>query len=267
MVVMLISLALAATALVGSAGVAGAQTPDYYLEIRAPDYVTVGQAFTVRVLITDDGLVTEGCASRVPVTLRAVTEGPTREYTARARAGIARFRATLPEAGFWNLTADVLDGTCEAIFQRASHQLTALPRGLSIPPCPPGMTCEQTWNHSYTAARLTAPAGTFTTAWDDYDSSLDCGKEPLDPNNGVLVFDLDDDQVSKKIIFALAPQIVKKGIGRLRVCWNSGDGARWLPPCKKGDLGPCVLFKRSTKHNAALVGVLAPPGDPRGYAR
>jgi hypothetical protein len=85
-------------------------------------------------------------------------------------------------------------------------------------------------------------------------------------------------------VFALNPSIVTKGIGLYKVCWQSnilftvlggGDAAinnvtnlyfGDLPACKQNSTGPCVLFKTSTQHNGAFIGVLAPANDPKGFA-
>lgn len=270
---MSISLALAATALTGSAGVASAQVippAEFNLLIQAPTSVPVLQDFIVRVkVIGDNGIVRGRCPSKVPVTL-TVSGEQTWEEVARASAGVARFRLSLPELGTWTLTAEVRGGACGGRFRPDTHEVSAvlIPADLTLPPCPLDTSCELTSNGTFSAAALIADDGVFTYDWERSETIEGCGAEPLDDTSGVLQFDLSDETIAKEIILSLAPIKVTMGIGQLRVCWLGGGEATGtlLESCQR-DEPPCVLFKRSTKHNGALVGISVPPGDPKAYIR
>lgn len=226
-------------------------------------------------------------------------------YAATASAGIASFSVTIPlnEDGVYWIYASARNGLgaapatsagCTSYYSwSASQTVTALtiPPTQPIVPCPPDTSCVQALSGSGSAATLIADAGAFSPydSWAYYFTTLGasgidihnaCALSPSD-DNGVLGYTYDNyDPVT--IVFALDPSLVTKGIGLYNVCWNSlfqwtqpsgrlavdnGDGTftGLLPNCRLGSSGPCVLFRRSSQHNGAFIGVLAPWNDPRGY--
>lgn len=224
-------------------------------------------------------------------------------YFADASAGIATFRISVPSlpnvpmAQSYQLNALVNFGDavppppCGSYHYVADTQNFAavtVPEGQPIASCPDNVSCTQTTSGSGSAATLFADTGSFTASFIPRQNLCGDGG-PLDPN-GVLSFSYTGSS-SKTIVFALSPALVTKDVERYNICWQSnnpftprGGGAKvtvgYLPNCAEdredgedaedGEgstqaTGPCVLFRRSGRHDAAFFGVRAPPDDPLGY--
>ena len=163
-------------------------------------------------------------------------------------------------------------------YEPDERQITAvtIPDTQPIAPCPDNTVCRQIASGGGTAATLISDDGEFTgVAFGGAVTEMRnaCGGDPLE-SNGVLTFHNITASGPKTIIFALASNLVNKGIGLFNVCWSGAlaDGTPFtglLSACGKNATGPCVLFKKSNQKNVGFFGVLAPPGtfDPSGYAK
>ena len=267
-----------------------------FLVISAPDSVAVGQPFTVKVTLWEYGVgdnpdmplpKSDFCASKTVVSLDlSQGEGPFTTISSKASAGVATFSISVSSSGDWFLHAYVShpEGMPNCgYFDDAFAHFTAVTinPGQPIAPCPPDVTCTQLTNNDAgggSAATLFADSdGMFTAFFSPFVAAEGCGNlSPIDPNNGVLNFSLDDINASKTVIFALSSDLITKGIGQYNICWKSaipftplGGGPQvttgLLPNCKNDDVAPCVLFRTSGQHNVGFFGILAPPGDPQAY--
>jgi hypothetical protein len=257
------------------------------LVISAPESVAVGQLFTVQVAVTTDGTTvakSDFCASKVAITLAVTDNDSTLFYSANASAGIATFTIGVSSPGFHSMTAsaNVPEGTpppCGDYFyssDSADFQAVQLvPADQPIAPCPNDVSCLQVISTTGTAATLYANDGSFTASFGPLPAQQCGGGGPPDPN-GVLTFGYGGSSPNVTLIFALDPAVVTKGIGRYNVCWQStipftpaGGGAPvtvgYLPNCSNHAAAPCVLFRTGAQHDAAFIGVLAPPVDPIAY--
>jgi hypothetical protein len=299
---LLASLSLMAVAIPQIVGVASAATASFtcpapeggfQLCISAPESVLTNTPFTVQVGVTTDGKTAvnnDPCASKVGVTLEIPQEGPPLySQTANAAAGIATFNVTIPNDAFYQFHAFVGEGVCGGTIFDDWFGFTSVtvPDGEALAPCPDNVKCVQVIGGSGTNATLIGNAGTsFTPLFagvTDYFSTFaasdfppGCGPDPNPTNRDVLGY-THQDGGPQTIIFALSSALVTKGIGLFNVCWNSatpftqlggGSGTTGLlPDCKKLDVGPCVLFRKSNKGNVGFFGVLVPEGDPKGTLR
>jgi hypothetical protein len=258
------------------------------LVITAPETVMTYQTFTVQVAIFSGGEGNAILPSSDPCSPAKVTLDVSRSngeesfilvasYTANASASIATFNISVADDNFYELRASA-PSTATCSYNEDVEFFTAvfIPQTQPIAPCPDNVVCTQVWNGSSTAATLFSDDGAFTgVAFDGAttEETIACGGGPLD-SNGVLNFHNTTSSGPKTIIFALASNLVTKGIGQFTVCWDGflANGTPFtglLPACGKGATGPCVLFKKSNQKNVGFFGVLAPPGtfDPRGYAK
>ena len=272
-----------------------------FLAISAAESVPAGQPFTISVALMVYGLeapnrpiAPNDVCSFAVVSLDVYDDGEYfASYSAGALGGIATFRISVPPGSpgtyhYYSTHAYVSVETSPCGFDDGYANFTALTleAGQPIARCPDGTSCVQVTNNGAgggSAATLFANAGTFS---DVLFEALDPGYEatcriaPADPVDPVLSFSYQG-TFSKTIVFALSPDLVTKDIERYYVCWNSttpfrprGDGplvtTGILPACDEDEEdadspGPCVLYKRSTKDHGALIGVRAPPSDPKGY--
>ncbi len=294
-----VSLALAATVFIPIGGIANAASAssacpifesgpaECNLVITAPDTVMTFQTFTVQVAITSGGEENTILPSSDPCSPTRVTldvfeqngEGFSllASYTAKASKSIATFNISVTDANLYELMASAPStATCSYNSDERDFTAVFIPQTQPIAPCPDNVECTQVWNGSSTAATLFSDDGTFTDV--GFGPAIPamttaCGGPPLD-SNGVLTFHNVTASGPKTIIFALASNLVNKGIGQFTVCWSGSlaNGTPFtglLPACGKNATGPCVLFKKSGQHNVGFFGVLAPPGtfDPSGYAK
>ena len=273
----------------------GEVDPVCNLVITAPETVLTFQTFTVQVAVSagEGGVVpnTDACA-KATVSLEVSEDGPYfKAYTASTSLGIATFNISVPEGGFYDLRAYVLSAATAALtapncgYNEGSGNFTAvfIPATQPLAPCPDNVfTCLQVWSSTGTAATLFADTGAFVASFVPFIAAEGCDTTgPVDPN-GVLNFTYDGTS-PKTIVFALDALQITKGIGLYNVCWRStnpftqlggtaapsvgGLFTGYLPNCKKVDVGPCVLFRKSNQFNVGFFGVLAPPSDPKGYVR
>jgi len=290
----LVGLALVATVLNPIGGVASAASTacqlgegpyQCSLAITAPDTVVTFQTFTVQVAVTSGGegnaiLPSSDPCSPVKVTLNVYEGGEVlvASYTANSSASVATFNISVTTASYYSLSASAPSTAMCSSSDGDGSSFTAvfIPQAQPIAPCPDNVVCTQVWNGSSTAATLFADDGSFTASFGPAISGMTtaCGGAPLDTTNGVLTFTNPTATSWKTIIFALAPNLVTKGIGLFNVCWSGAllNGTPFiglLPACGKNPTGPCVLFKKSNQNNVGFFGVLAPPGtfDPSGYAK
>jgi hypothetical protein len=267
-----------------------------FLGISAPQSVQTGVPFTVQVGVYVDSDRTilaksDPCGSKAPVTL-AVTAGESSpvSYFATASAAIATFSVTVSSDDFYTLDASAGFGessSCSGYdFVGDSAEFTAvtIPATQPIAPCPDNVACTQVISGTGTGATLIGDEGTlfsplfgssFFSSFAASGLPASCGI-PADPANGVLGFTHSPaNSGPKTIIFALSSERVTVGIGQYNICWNSntaftprGGGAPvftgLLPNCKRNDVGPCVLFRKSNQHNVGFFGVLTPEWDPKG---
>ncbi len=260
------------------------------LDISAPDTVVTFQTFTVQVSITT--FVGEGVGPTLPssdlcsparVTLNVYKsdgEGgwnlPT-SYTANASASVATFNISVSDDNYYKLTASApTTATCSYDSNEAFFTAVFIPQTQPISPCPDNVVCTQVYNGLSTAATLFSDNGMFTdVGFGDATPGMTtaCGGGALE-TKGVLTFNNTTSSGPKTVIFALAPNLVTKGIGLFNVCWSGprADGTPFtglLSACGKNATGPCVLFKKSNQKNVGFFGVLAPPGanDPSGYMK
>ena len=284
---------------------------DYHfctLTVLAPSSVVEGTSFTVTVNVTTDGVTlasSDKCASKLPVSLLIQLDNqdaPIRvtsflsgwEGTKNASGAVASFSVPGLAAGDYSIRAYWAGDGYDACFNYYSDgyaYLTAItiPPNQSIAPCPPYTVCTQTTSGTGSAATLIAEDGMFydvywdTTTGAEVEATGGC-TVPVDTSGGVLNY-LSSSTYTKTIVFALAPYLVKRGIGSYNICWSAPYDAPFttksktpavlqsngfytgtLPDCKAGDLGPCITFRKSNKKNAVFIGMIAPPVlDPKGY--
>jgi hypothetical protein len=286
---MLASLALMAGILIPSVGVVSATAPSTtcpdsegitcYLVISAPASVQTGVAFTVTVFVmtaSEGGNIakTDPCGAKAMVTLSVDNDlDPPMEDTIAAKAGIARFKVTLPTDGSWQLHATAFNdgpGCGESVYFDDDYaDILALQ---PLAPCPT-VFCVQTTSGSGSGATLFADSGEFTDFFFSSLSSLGtagCGDTGPADTEGVLTFSYNGSG-PKTIVFTLNSELVTKGIGLYKICWST-DGITfgYLSNCSKSVPAPCVLFKNSGQYNVGFFGVLAPSsglGDPQGYPK
>jgi hypothetical protein len=261
------------------------------LVISAPESVLTSTLFTVQVRVTTDGVTlakTDPCGATVVVSLGLTegVEGPVTTYTAAAKAGLATFSLMVGTDNFYSLRAFVEvpeAGPCaDYTFAESNADFASItvPADLPIAPCPDNVSCSQAFNGAGTAATLIAEEGLFTgVEFETFSAGSWCGIAPAEPTNSVLSFGYSGSS-PKTIVLALARQFVTIGIAQFKICWRQPtsfivlgggqstpglDGLHtgYLPDCKRGDLGPCVLFKKSNQLNTGFFGILAPPGDPK----
>lgn len=305
------SVASAATA-VTTACPSGGTFNNCFLAITAPDSVALGQTFPVSVALMVYGgdspatpIPRRDFCARSSITLQlysSTSDGPIAVYSATATAGVASFSANIPVPtdvspgqtfSYYWYAFGPSEGPCSfdvAYYPNDNDFIgVVLSPTQPIAPCPANVVCFQTTNNGQggrTAATLYADNGSFSAAFEEYDS-LGCGS-PVDPHAAVLNFSYFGTS-GKTIVFALDPSLINRGIAKYQVCWEStnpfrvlgggpaaGPNAKqmfvgYLPKCsddaKEDDQvsQPCLLFRKSTKRNGALFGVLAPPDDPKGY--
>ena len=195
-------------------------------------------------------------------------------YTANASASVATFNISVTDDNCYKLSASAPStDTCSYNDDVEFFTAVFIPQTQPIAPCPDNMECKQVFNGSFTAATLFSDDGTFTAAFEGAIPAMTtaCGGGPLD-SNGVLTFSNATATGPKTIIFALASNLVNKGIGQFTVCWRAVSSLTGLPspdcsrPAARTPLGRASSSRSRTRRTSGSSGswLLQAPSTLRG---